>query len=204
MIHYFYHLDYPRGPSDDSLPTSKSNPLFPPAAQPVTAPPAAATSTGQLNQHTAVDPRQLAINNRINDLRRGQLVRGQGPSIRPEATPKAKSPAPAALDVDPADLVIHVRLYAVAEKYEIKGLKSLALRKFRVTADNAWDTKEFLAAAAEAYTSTVEQDRGLRDVVIETIHNHRSLLDKPSAQAVFKQLNISWDLLMYQRKMGSY
>ncbi|KAI1291216.1 hypothetical protein F5Y03DRAFT_403570 [Xylaria venustula] len=48
-------------------------------------------------------------------------------------------------------------VYALAKKYNIPGLKE---------------------AAKEAYTSTIEADRGLRDVMVTTFHEHPELLDQ--------------------------
>ena len=51
-------------------------------------------------------------------------------------------------------------VYALAEKYNIRGLKAFALLKFKATTAEHWAAHDFLDAAREAYLSTVEADRG--------------------------------------------
>ncbi len=68
-------------------------------------------------------------------------------------------------DASEPTLVTHAKAYALAEKYIIDGLKGLALRKFKVATESL-DVDHFLQATQEVYTSTIEGDRGLRDVVV--------------------------------------
>ncbi|KAI3335391.1 hypothetical protein F4824DRAFT_155808 [Ustulina deusta] len=46
-----------------------------------------------------------------------------------------------------ADLALHVLLYNLAEKYSIRGLKNLAIRKFKQTVTQHWDSNNLLEAA---------------------------------------------------------
>jgi hypothetical protein len=93
-------------------------------------------------------------------------------------------------------------VYALAEKYDIQGLKALALRKFKDTAVEHWATEDFLRAAREAYMSTIEADRGLRDQVVAILHEHAELLSKKETQDVLKELGmLAHDLLMYTHRM---
>ncbi|KAK1948716.1 hypothetical protein LY78DRAFT_622784, partial [Colletotrichum sublineola] len=68
---------------------------------------------------------------------------------------------------DLSGLFLHAKVYAIAEKYVIGGLKDLAVSKFRTAAETTWDAGDFLDAASVAYTSTIETDWGLRDVILE-------------------------------------
>jgi len=61
-----------------------------------------------------------------------------------------------------------IRVYAVAEKYDIKDLKQLAQSRFSIWASNNWNHSEFPMMVQEVYDSTPSSDRGLRDIV-ETI-----------------------------------
>ncbi len=64
-------------------------------------------------------------------------------------------------DESKAILLLHVKVYIIAEKFMIQGLKDLSLRKFKAAALKGWDTSEFLDAAKLAYSDTMEADRGL-------------------------------------------
>jgi hypothetical protein len=43
-------------------------------------------------------------------------------------------------------LVVHAKIYALAEKYLIPGLKTLAVRKFDIASAKHWDSDDFLKA----------------------------------------------------------
>jgi hypothetical protein len=75
-----------------------------------------------------------------------------------------------------------IREYAIAEKYDIKGLKTLA--RFRLSAwlKSNWNHPEFYSVVEEAYNSTPSNDRDIRDLVegivkaniTKILHNDKS------------------------------
>jgi hypothetical protein len=71
-----------------------------------------------------------------------------------------------------------------------------ALQKFEAEVEFHLQSKDFLLAIEEAYTSTVEEDRGLRDVIVRTVKKHKDLLKKPSVQSIVKSTQLGYDLLM--------
>ncbi|KAF2014456.1 hypothetical protein BU24DRAFT_423391 [Aaosphaeria arxii CBS 175.79] len=77
--------------------------------------------------------------------------------------------------VEKANLLLHARVYALGEKYGIPGLKSLARNKFAAQIDLHLQSPEFPEACQEAYESTVDSDRGLRDVIIQAFRAHPDL-----------------------------
>lgn len=85
-----------------------------------------------------------------------------------------------------SELMVHIKVYALAEKYLIGGLRSLALEKFQTQASKAWNTDGFLEAAQAVYELTMESnpDTGLRSVVVRTFAQHSGLLDKESTKDV--------------------
>jgi hypothetical protein len=94
-------------------------------------------------------------------------------------------------------LATHAQMYALADKYQISGLKTLAQRKFQKAALQHWNSEEFAPALHIVYTSTLEEDRGLRDIVISTISRDR-LLEKPEVRTTVKDLpELAFGLLMY-------
>ena len=68
-------------------------------------------------------------------------------------------------------LMSHVRVYALAEKYDIEGLKCLAAVKVDDIADGDM-CKDFHAIVAAVFETTPSSDRGLRDVVSRICANH--------------------------------
>ncbi|KAJ4367857.1 hypothetical protein N0V86_009696 [Didymella sp. IMI 355093] len=79
------------------------------------------------------------------------------------------------IDVESAHLVTHAKVYAIAEKYGIAGLKSLARNKFSYQISMHLSSPEFADACQEAYESTFHTDRGLRDVIIQTFRANPDL-----------------------------
>jgi hypothetical protein len=79
------------------------------------------------------------------------------------------------------------------------------LHKFHAEAQRHWQTGDFLHAVREVYTSTIDEDRAMRDVVVEVINVHPELLDQPRWQDSIKDLSLCYDLLMRsrQRRPGS-
>jgi hypothetical protein len=86
-------------------------------------------------------------------------------------------------------------VYALAEKYQILGLKALARSKFAAQLTHHWQSEEFPDAMAEVYESTVEQDRGLRDLVIQTFRRHPEVARRRDVGDVVKEMPmLAWEL----------
>ena len=98
-------------------------------------------------------------------------------------------------------LVTHAKVYALAEKYMIRGLKAVALRQFKAAAAVSEDIDDFFGAALVVYESTIENDRGLRDVVVETLCKHSKWLDEEKVRDVVKGLGaLTYDMVIYMRQ----
>lgn len=80
-------------------------------------------------------------------------------------------------------------MYALAEYYGIPGLKASALAKFRNSATGQWAAAPFAEAAHVVFITTVEEDKGLRDIVVATISEHMVLVKKPEFEALLIQHN---------------
>lgn len=87
---------------------------------------------------------------------------------------------------EPSHLLLHTQVYALAEKYDIPSLKSLARQKFETAMACHYDSPEFPDAIEDAYCSTIDTDRGLRDIVIEAFRNYPQLA---ATQDVFAVIN---------------
>lgn len=97
-------------------------------------------------------------------------------------------------------LLLHTQVYALAEKYDIPSLKQLAKRKFEMAVACYYDAPELADAIEFVYTSTVDSDRGLRDVVMQLFRNHPQLANTQDVFAVIKETpTLALDLWKVER-----
>ncbi|KAF4342498.1 kelch repeat and BTB domain protein [Fusarium beomiforme] len=89
-------------------------------------------------------------------------------------------------------------LYALGEKYGIQGPKEAAkcklesdLHRGGVGADDCAE------AAEEVYTSTIQEDRGLRDSIVKMIGRDILLLGHVAVQEVMRATDLAVDVLLY-------
>ena len=68
-------------------------------------------------------------------------------------------------------MLVHARMYAIGEKYIIPALKDLAKRYFSETVI-LQSGASLGTSIHEAYTTTPDSDRGLRDVVLTFTRHH--------------------------------
>lgn len=74
------------------------------------------------------------------------------------------------------DSHLHARMYAQGDYFQIQGLKAKAKERFEKTFLNIETKSSFAATVTEVYTSTAENDRGLRDIVVQLTRNSLSQL----------------------------
>jgi hypothetical protein len=80
-------------------------------------------------------------------------------------------------------------MYEIGDKYDIVGLKQLSREKFLCSCHMEWDSTEFAPAVHCVFTTTPEDDKGLREVVYHTLSKHMFLLNKPEVQALLNDFN---------------
>ena len=98
------------------------------------------------------------------------------------------------------EMTVHAKLFALAVKYHVDALRDLATEKFREAVETGWDTEAFAPAAHIVFTSTAEDVRQLRDIVIATIQAHIGLLDNEAVQTVVKSINeLAYEVLLKSR-----
>ncbi|KAF4497644.1 amino acid transport GAP1 [Fusarium agapanthi] len=95
-----------------------------------------------------------------------------------------------------SNLCLFAKVYAMGEKYGIPGLKLIALTKFEKLAKAYAHTEDFRLAVEEVYTSTIDEDRGMRDVVASTVEDNMDLLDDEAFESLVKNTELGYDLLM--------
>ena len=84
----------------------------------------------------------------------------------------------------PAHLISHSKMYAIADKYDVSGLKELACKKFELACSDFWNKDTFPIAIDHIFSATVPEDIGMRSIVIQTISKHMALVKKPEIQAL--------------------
>lgn len=96
-------------------------------------------------------------------------------------------------------LVLHAKVYALAEKYEVSGLKEMAQRCFQIISNCGGScSKEFAQAFEFVYTTTIDSDRGLRDVVVQALHdNPRALDEEHIRRAMRLRPDLMYDLVLH-------
>jgi len=79
---------------------------------------------------------------------------------------------------NPNALLIHVRVYCLADKYEINALKGVAASLYEFASETDWQSPVFPIAIKEIYDNTESGDRALRDIAVnEAVLNIDSLLE---------------------------
>ncbi|KAK5111269.1 hypothetical protein LTR85_012210 [Meristemomyces frigidus] len=82
----------------------------------------------------------------------------------------------------PSAVLFNVRVFAIAEKYFIKHLQTLAARKFETAAERNWGTDGFADAIYEIYEATDDSDSILRSRAKRTVMQHASELFKSGGE----------------------
>lgn len=88
-----------------------------------------------------------------------------------------------------SQLLTHAKMYELADKYEVVGLKKLSKEKFSTGCKHFWYTPAFLIAARHAFSTTPEKDNGLRCCVSQTIASNMQLIRKPGVRALLMRFN---------------
>ncbi|KAK6439381.1 hypothetical protein LTR95_004411 [Oleoguttula sp. CCFEE 5521] len=102
-------------------------------------------------------------------------------------------------------LLLHTRVYALAEKFDIPSLKQLAQQKFEIAMACFYDSSEFADAIEEVYCSTIDSDRGLRDVVLQAFRSHPALATTADVFAVIKSTpDLAFELYKVERGIPVY
>lgn len=65
-------------------------------------------------------------------------------------------------------MVFDAQMYQIADKYDTPALKAQSKNKFTVAVATGWSMDDFPLAITVVYESTPPEDRGLRDLVVQT------------------------------------
>ena len=103
-------------------------------------------------------------------------------------------------ETDDSNLLNHTRVYALAEKYDVPALKELARSKFEMAMACFYDSPEFADAIEEVYCSTIDSDRGLRDIVLQAFRTHPQLASTQDVYNVIKHTpSLAFELWKVER-----
>ncbi|KAF9250632.1 hypothetical protein DTO006G1_5736 [Penicillium roqueforti] len=99
-------------------------------------------------------------------------------------------------------LLFNVKVYSIADKFEVEYLKVQAKLTFVTLAQDHWDSVEFLVAAFQAYKTTPKLDRGLRDVVVAVCQIHRrELREKKGFEKLLEEApGLATDLVLLSQR----
>ncbi|TVY90574.1 hypothetical protein LAWI1_G002952 [Lachnellula willkommii] len=102
----------------------------------------------------------------------------------PSSTP---DPPPGPTQFSADALLTNARVFVIADKYDIQGLKQLATKKYETAVPNAWNCAEFVGSLKLLYEETLESDRVLKDVAVKTAGKHvNDLVDRGEFAALCK------------------
>ncbi|KAK8239388.1 BTB/POZ protein [Phyllosticta capitalensis] len=87
------------------------------------------------------------------------------------------------------EIMLNIDVYATAEMYQVEGLKDIAAQHFKVVVPSFFDLPTFPDAIRAIYQGTMEEDRGLRDVLVETAAGKiDELIKDPVFNAVLEEV----------------
>ena len=76
-------------------------------------------------------------------------------------------------------LLINAKIYIIADKYNIHSLKEWAVTKYKEVLLATWNSTSFVESARLIYENTLDDDRMLREVIIQKAsENVKALFDR--------------------------
>ncbi|KAK5005799.1 hypothetical protein LTR28_007268 [Elasticomyces elasticus] len=190
MIHYFYHLDYLGDKNGNSTRE----------APPVPTDPESSSDTDIEYNRCAGKKKSKKAKKCVKSYARWPAKSDCGVievyDAKPKSSPESPSSDMSATN-NGGDLVMHAKLYSLADKYGVSGLKALSRAKFKASIHDNWNGPELASATLVAYTSTADEDTDLRRVVADNLMSHLStVLRKPEVACAIDEVGgLALDLL---------
>ncbi|KAI8938190.1 hypothetical protein NX059_005854 [Plenodomus lindquistii] len=209
MVHYFYHNDYLTKSISRRSSQRPSRCNSPMALRPMKRSPPRKTNLAlledpllaQANATSNAPITPPADEPRFEDLELSSKIADMPTADRFADDDTDSVGSEPELDISKSHLITHAKMYAIAEKYGIVGLKALSRQKFAEQISLHPSDQEFPEACIEAYESTYHTDRGLRDVIIQTFRANPDLSLRPDvSMAVRETPGLAWEL--YQMASG--
>jgi hypothetical protein len=115
-------------------------------------------------------------NQKKKSKKRTQLAVDNSASIPPSSTPAV---------ISPDSMLVHAKVFAMAVKYQVDGLRDLAVSKFTEAVKAGWDHESFAHTIFTVYNSTTDDATDLREIVADTIFDHfEALKNKDEVEVV--------------------
>jgi hypothetical protein len=73
-------------------------------------------------------------------------------------------------------IAMHARMYALGSKYGINSLKVVSRDKFSQAISSVWCHRNFVKAVEIVFSTTPDEDKGLRDIAVRMIKQKESAL----------------------------
>jgi len=97
-------------------------------------------------------------------------------------------------------LLLHSRMYGIADFYQIQDLKDLAKQNFQNNISVGWASPSLAEALHIVFHSTPSTDRGLRDIVISTLGEHIEVVDIEAVSNIIRTIpDLAFEVLKAHR-----
>lgn len=80
--------------------------------------------------------------------------------------------------ISSSTMLEHAKVFAMVVKYQVNGLRDLAVSKFAQAVKAGWDHENFANTIFTVYNSTTDDVKELREIVADTIFTHFDTLKK--------------------------
>jgi high-affinity K+ transport system ATPase subunit B len=173
MVDYFYHFDYlstvaiPQPIAEATAPVTDSEP------EEDAWPTSSRKSESKKERRIRLARAQAQAASQASE----QESPGLGPTPATNSTSTTSQP--------PVNIIEHAKVFAIAVKYQVDGLRDLAAEKFKRSAKVFWDHEDFAHAIFVVHNSTSDGVSKLRDIVADTLCEHfDKLKHKPEIETV--------------------
>jgi hypothetical protein len=98
-------------------------------------------------------------------------------------------------------IIEHAKVFAIAVKYQIEGLRDLAVAKFREATKTQWSHEDFSHTIVLVYHTTADSVHQLRQIVADTLHERLDdLKKKGEIEVVVRSIpGLAYDLMKRSR-----
>jgi hypothetical protein len=101
------------------------------------------------------------------------------------------------LDGGSEQLLTHSKMYTIGDKYDVPGLKELAKGKFQSVYVRFSESEDFVVAAEHAFSTTMDDDEGLRKIVRDILMARKGMLVRPNVKAfLVKEPDLMYEILI--------
>jgi hypothetical protein len=115
----------------------------------------------------------------------------------------AVSPSNPAAAFSAEQLMLHVEMALLADKFDIEGLHDLATAKYRRACERFWDTPEFEETAEFVVGNGDGRLNTLRSVVVKILVDHKELIEKEKIEELLKSREgFAYEVLKRRRDLG--